>query len=496
MGRRFQNWHAKTASIPHNGGELLTILRKNRQFEPLSELNYGDFGLDEVFKKVCQAVERQARIALYADYDVDGTMSCVSWIWFFQAIGYENYFYYIPCRFSEGYGLNLKAVTYLVEKKGCEVIITMDTGITANEEAAYCRQRGVDFICTDHHTIQREKMPDCLILNPKLHPDMNYQELCGCGITFVLLRKLGRRFPTNRKLWIDLLALAGIATICDIVKLNPVNHELARKGVAAILKSDRRVLKSLRQSCSLEGDVDEKDVGFRIGPRINAVGRLGHASEVIQAFIKDDPEPLIKYMNTCNEDRKQIQKHILREAEDLAIHFQEDPILFLGGDWHTGVVGIAASRISEIFWRPTWLFHRGSDLCKGSARSIPGFHLVKSMEICGKLFDKFGGHRAAAGFSFPADRESEIHQAIKEYAAEIRSGQPDLWFSSVEYDCQLPASLSTLKLAERLSELKPFGHGFDEPLFLLKAKIRGVNHYADRKTGEKAHTAVNIEKDG
>src|SRR5690606_12030796 len=142
---------------------------------------------------------------------------------------------YIPCRFKEGYGLNLKAIEYLISEEKAELIITMDTGITANAEAAYCRERGVEFICTDHHKIQPEKMPDCVILNPKMHPDEMYQELCGCGITFVLLRRLAENFSVPAGLWGDLLALAGMATICDVVPLNGVNHKLARLGVNALL---------------------------------------------------------------------------------------------------------------------------------------------------------------------------------------------------------------------------------------------------------------------
>jgi single-stranded-DNA-specific exonuclease len=179
------------------------------------------------------------KLALYADYDVDGTMSCVSWIWFFEAIGFKNYIHYIPCRFKEGYGVNLSAIKHLVESERAQVVITMDTGITANEEARWCKEQGVTFICTDHHKVQPEKMPDSLILNPKMHPDAIYQELCGCGITFVLLRKIAQHLTDIKipdHIWTDILALTGMATICDVVPLNGVNHKLARMGVDALKK--------------------------------------------------------------------------------------------------------------------------------------------------------------------------------------------------------------------------------------------------------------------
>jgi single-stranded-DNA-specific exonuclease len=287
---------------------------ENRQFSALDKLEYGDHGLERAVECLTRAIQANRRIALYADYDVDGTMSCVSWVWFLRAIGFSNFVTYIPCRFKEGYGVNLKAVQHLVENEKVGVILTMDTGITANEEAAFCRSQGVEFICTDHHKIQPEKMPDCITLNPKLHPDPLYQELCGCGITFVLLRRLAATFPVSNELWTDLVALAGMATICDVVPLNSVNHRLARLGVNALIRSNRPVLRRLREAASLQEGLDEKDVGFRLGPRINAVGRLGHAEQVVEAFIGENPERLIEYMGACNEERKQIQKRITREA--------------------------------------------------------------------------------------------------------------------------------------------------------------------------------------
>ncbi len=492
MGRKFTQWKPRSEKRPESFPELASILLENRSFEPLSKLEYGDHGMDKALQSIGSAIEQKKRIALYADYDVDGTMSCVSWIWFLQAIGFSNFIHYIPCRFKEGYGVNLKAIQHLIENEHAEVIITMDTGITANEEAAYCRDRGIEFICTDHHKIQPEKMPDCIILNPKAHPDPRYQELCGCGITFVLLRRLSERFPLPDEVWTDLLALVGMATICDVVPLNCVNHRLARQGVAALMRSRRPVLKGLREAGSLIKDIDEKDLGFRLGPRINAVGRLGHADQVIEAFIGDDPTTLIQYMGTCNDRRKQIQKDIVNEARLAAQKVASDPILFLGGDWHAGVVGIAASKIAEEFWRPTWLFQRKDGVCKGSARSINGFDVTLAMQLNGEGFTKFGGHRAAAGFSFPVEKENEIRERLIAYGKSQRESSPSTWESLIQFDCDLPMSLAEISLTEHLDELKPFGHGFEEPRFRLDTKILGTQFYCDKDTGERKHTAVKI----
>ncbi len=461
----------------------------------VDKLQYGDHGLEGAVGALTQALQNNRRIALYADYDVDGTMSCVSWVWFLKAIGFSNYLTYIPCRFKEGYGVNLKAVKHLVEEEKVELIITMDTGITANEEAAYCKSKGVEFICTDHHKIQPEKMPDCITLNPKLHPDPLYQELCGCGITFVLLRRLAETFSVPPELWTDLVALAGMATICDVVPLNGVNHKLARLGVNALMKSNRPILSRLREAASLQEGLDEQDVGFRLGPRINAVGRLGHAEHVIRAFLDESPDDLISYMGECNEERKRIQKSITHEALQLGELHRENPVLFLGGDWHPGVVGIAASRIAEHFWRPTWLFQRKEGIGKGSARSIPGFDVTEAMRYCADLFLKFGGHQAAGGFSFEIEKEDAIRDRLIEYAQSAKLKEPQLWQSNMKFDCDLPLSLISVGLAKEVDKWKPYGNGFEEPRFRVKGKILSVQFYNDKETGERKHTALLLGDD-
>jgi single-stranded-DNA-specific exonuclease len=497
VGVRFQHWKARSNARPEDFSALMALIYGNRQFTAIPSLAYGDHGLEKILKTLVAAIENNKRIALYADYDVDGTMSCVSWIWFLKAIGYQNFVHYIPNRFAEGYGVNLKAVQYLVMQQKAEVIITMDTGITANIEAEWCQHHGVDFICTDHHLIQAEKMPDCLILNPKMHPDPLYQELCGCGITFVLLRQLGKYFsPVAEAVWQDILALTGMATICDVVPLNGVNHKLAQYGVQALLNSKRPILRELLRAAALGGkNLDEKDIGFRLGPRINAVGRLEHADKVVQAFVDEDPRQLVGYMHQCNEQRKVIQGKIVEEARREAAAFSDDPILFLGGAWHQGVVGIAASKIAEEFWKPVWLFNRKGDRCVGSARSIPDFNVTAAMSRAGGHFEKFGGHHAAGGFTFRADKEEIIREALIAYAEEEKARNPERWESSIAYDCELPLDLIDLALTDHLHGLRPFGHCFAEPVFCLNVAIDHSTIYHDKQTGQAKHTAVHF-KDG
>ena len=494
MGNKFKRWLPRSECSPRNFSHLREILYTNRNFNYIDQLDYGDYGLNAAFSKILETIQLGKKIALYADYDVDGTMSCVSWIWFLESIGYKNFTHYIPDRFSEGYGVNLQAVKHLVNDRGAHLIITMDTGITANEEAEWCKQNGVDFICTDHHQIQAKKMPDCIILNPKTHPNPLYQELCGCGITFVLLRKLGKILRPRPEVWTDILALTGMATICDVVPLNGVNHKLAQHGVQALLRSERPVLKKLLKASSLSDQVNERDIGFRLGPRINAVGRLEHANQVISAFVDGDPEPLIRNMGTCNEKRKLIQSQIISEAREQAKKYMHDPILFLGGDWHQGVVGIAASKIAEEFWKPVWLFQKTQTISKGSARSLPNFDITNAMAEIGHLFTKFGGHSAAGGFSFDSDKESEIRQRLIEFSLKEKKRKPHIWESSIHYDFTISSELLQLPLTDHLDDLRPFGHHFEEPLFLLESDIDETIFYNDKQTGEPKHTAVKLKR--
>ncbi len=493
VGNRYQHWTARTSRQISRLDELKTALFEGRHFTPLDKLEYGDHGVEAIAEKMKGAILAGKRIALYADYDVDGTLSCVSWIWFFNAIGFTNFLSYIPCRFKEGYGVNLNAVKKLIEDDHADVIITMDTGITANEEAAYCRSRGVDFLCTDHHKIQAEKMPEALLLNPKLHPEPVYQELCGCGITFVLLRrlaeKLGQPLPG---VWGDLLALAGMATICDVVPLNAVNHSLARQGIRALIKSQRPIFSKLRDACSLFGDIDESDVGFRLGPRINAVGRLEHAELVVKAFLEENADPLVEKMESCNTRRKSIQEVIVAEALKEAMAYKDAPILFLGGDWHPGVVGIAASRIAETFWKPTWLFARQGGIGKGSARSIAGFDVTDAMSAAKDLFTKFGGHRAAGGFTFSLENEQKIRDRMGEFAQGMRTAKPGMWESSFKYDFEVTPQGLGGDFADTVLGLRPFGHGFEEPCFRLKGRVEKVVHMKDKATGLDKHTALTL----
>lgn len=496
MGIRYESWVARMEVSPTSCSEIEQMLGERFHLNPEISLSYGDHGLFKIKDIIYQAIVENRKIALFADYDVDGTMSCVSWVWFFEAIGYSNYTYYIPDRFKEGYGLNMEAVKRLVQEEGANLIITMDCGITANKEASWCKDQGVQFICTDHHKINPESLPDALVLNPVLHPDPEYQFLCGCGITYVLLRKLGEKFSCSNSLWYDLLALAGLATICDVVPLNSVNHKLARLGMKALAASSRPALLALLDQAREKesGPVNEQTLGFSLGPRINAVGRLDHAKKIVKAFLEDGTSDLIAYMSTCNEERKKIQAKIWEEAFHLARKQEDKPILFVGGEWHSGVIGIVASRLAETFWKPVWIYTTtASPLLKGSVRSIPGFDVTSAMTSCGELFEKYGGHQAAAGFTFEEGKKEEIRNSLLAYSSSFKKKNENLWLSQVNYDFPLSLDLLDLSLLDTLDNLRPFGRDFPEPVFKVEGLVKKINFYNDKVTGEKKHTCLFLQ---
>lgn len=492
QGEKFLSWFLRPGmpEVWKSSAQLADEFKQSRGIRAVTSLDFGEL-LTPIADFVFSAIKSNKRIALYADYDVDGTMSAVSWAWFLRSISYNNFLIYIPDRMTEGYGVNLAAIKKLIHENSAEVIITMDTGITANEEALYCKAQNVAFICTDHHKIQASKMPDCMILNPKLHPDPEFQELCGCGITFVLLRQLGRLLGAPDGIWPDLLALTGLATICDVVPLRAVNHRLAKMGIECLTRSKREVFRALkREASAADRQMDESDIGFRIGPRINAVGRLSHANLVLDAFLAEDPEPLVRRMSTVNDQRKGIQERIVAEALLQAELYHDDPLLLLGGDWHPGVVGIAASKIAETFWKPTWLFSKSGEVCKGSARSIRGFDVTDAMLECGHLFTKFGGHAAAGGFSFLPENEQAIREALLQFADKKKQDNPELWNSSILYDGEIPESMLNLDTLEALSSLRPFGAEFEAPVFLVNVTVANIRYFRDKETQIEKHTCI------
>ena len=506
VGLKFDTWNRLDFYKEFDSyDDVISCIKKNRSFIPNKTLSYDDDSLNSAAESIVEYIRSNKKIALYSDYDVDGVMSCVSWIWFFKAISFTNYTYYIPSRFSEGYGVNKQAIKDLADKD-VDLIISMDTGITAKEEVSYCKSLGIDFICTDHHSIQTELLPDCIVVNPKLYHDPYYKELCGSGISFVLIRKIANilekkyELSVSREEWKDILALVGIATVCDIVDLNGANHSIVRLGLSALETSRRDILVKLKEFCAISDDkIDEKDLGFKIGPRINAVGRLEHVSSIIEAFISEDYDTIkdtLEYMSKCNNKRKLIQDRIFENVNRYLAHKDKDEdVLFIGDSgWHHGVLGIVASKLVNLYYKPSFIFSKDDDgMCTGSVRSIPGVDVTEMFLYVKEYLIKYGGHASAGGFSFRQDNEDKIREKLKEYCSNSRKKHPDVWKKTINVDCKLHFGILNTSLVKKIQDLKPFGHGFEEPIFEIEGSVSRVYYSNDKKTGEKKHTIIYLQ---
>ena len=522
MGKKFQNWHALSTIKPRSYQEITQIILAHRDKSLPPQRAYEDPCLINLCRTIAEAMKNNKHILLYADFDVDGTMSCVLWIWFFQKIGYTNFDYYIPNRSDDGYGVHLNVLEKFAKKKSTKLVITMDTGITARAEAEWCFENNIIFVATDHHDIQASELPSHgFMLNPKLHHDVIYHTLCGCGVTFILLErfisiheKIKQVFTQD---WFqDAIAITSLATVCDVMPFDGGNRLIVKSGLAAFNSSNRPILACIREQISENNNLIASDYGFKIGPLINSAGRIAHANLIIELFTKfNDPaiiEKKLSELRSLNSQRKSIEKDHLENAEKLLVHLKKEsitnkeskkdqasePIIFLGMEnWHQGVLGIVAAKLAEKYNKPTWLYTIKNGMCLGSARSPSyklinsnNFDLIAAMQSSKHLFDRFGGHKQAAGFRFLQQNTHSLASSLKSYALELQGKYPDLWISKIGYDCEVEINQLTLDLAEHVDSLAPFGHKFEIPIFRITAQIDYYKHYHSKTSGELAHTAI------
>ena len=507
---RYSSWNPLSSAKPHTIKEAVEVVLSQRPpSRPEISLDY-----DPTFRKVAQvlaaSLQEKKRILLYADYDVDGTMSCVLWLWFLDLFGYDQVEYFIPTRSGSGYGVHITELQKLAASSPFDVVITMDTGSTAQQEAEWCQSQDILFVATDHHDIQKDMLPQCgYVLNPKLFDNTDHHLLCGCGVTFALLKHLAQELQLDLPpAWLDdAYAITALATVCDVMPLTGINRPIVHRGLKTFHSSNRPILQALRKKqISHLNPLSPSDFGFRIGPLLNAPGRLADARIVVEAFTKDQDTDLLSAsltkMTECSKERKRIDENILERAKSMALERQDAPVLFLGApDWHPGVLGIVAARLASHFFKPTWLYRMGEETCQGSVRSLPKrsnpehrtFDVTAAMASCSELFERFGGHQAAAGFTFQVSQKEAIEKALTHYTATHQSQNPDIWTSAMHYDCELPLSLLTLQLTCALDEHGPYGHGFDQPIFKVSGMLQGVSFFLDSRTKEPAHTTLFLE---
>lgn len=451
--------------------------------------------MDKAAARITCAVDNMEKIAVYGDYDADGVTSTAMLYSYLETRGADVIFY-IPQREGEGYGMNIGAVEYLKEQ-GVSLIVTVDNGISSVQEVARANELGIDVVVTDHHRPQ-EILPDAVAVVDAYRPDDTspYKHFSGVGIAFKLLMALEDGAGDVEDLLEAYSDLAAIGTIGDIVPLTGENRTLIRAGLERLSQSDRPGVQALLENAGVAGKaLTSTNVAFTLVPRINATGRMGAPERAVRLLIsgyEEEAEVLSEEICADNEERRRVEAEIA-EAAFAAIEakgYMKDRVVVVDGEnWHHGVIGIVASRVTERCGKPCMIISRGETEAKGSGRSIEGFSLFEAICACGDLLIKFGGHPMAAGITLKPENIEAFRKRINQYAAEHFPQMPT---QTVTLDCKLnPAALS-VSMAQSLTQLEPFGNGNPQPVFgLFNMELSNVT-----PVGGGGHLRLTLEKNG
>lgn len=451
--------------------------------------------MDKAAACITRAVDNMEKIAVYGDYDADGVTSTAMLYSYLETRGADVIFY-IPQREGEGYGMNIGAVEYLKEQ-GVSLIVTVDNGISSVQEVARANELGIDVVVTDHHRPQ-EILPDAVAVVDAYRPDDTspYKHFSGVGIAFKLLMALEDGAGDVEDLLEAYSDLAAIGTIGDIVPLTGENRTLIRAGLERLSQSDRPGVQALLENAGIAGKaLTSTNVAFTLVPRINATGRMGAPERAVRLLIsgyEEEAEVLSEEICADNEERRRVEAEIAEAAfADIeAKGYMKDRVVVVDGEnWHHGVIGIVASRVTERCGKPCMIISRGETEAKGSGRSIEGFSLFEAICACGDLLIKFGGHPMAAGITLKPENIEAFRKRINQYAAEHFPQMPT---QTVTLDCKLnPAALS-VSMAQSLTQLEPFGNGNPQPVFgLFNMELSNVT-----PVGGGGHLRLTLEKNG
>lgn len=451
--------------------------------------------MDKAAARITRAVDNMEKIAVYGDYDADGVTSTAMLYSYLETRGADVIFY-IPQREGEGYGMNIGAVEYLKEQ-GVSLIVTVDNGISSVQEVARANELGIDVVVTDHHRPQ-EILPDAVAVVDAYRPDDTspYKHFSGVGIAFKLLMALEDGAGDVEDLLEAYSDLAAIGTIGDIVPLTGENRTLIRAGLERLSQSDRPGVQALLENAGIAGKaLTSTNVAFTLVPRINATGRMGAPERAVRLLIsgyEEEAEVLSEEICADNEERRRVEAEIAEAAfADIeAKGYMKDRVVVVDGEnWHHGVIGIVASRVTERCGKPCMIISRGETEAKGSGRSIEGFSLFEATCACGDLLIKFGGHPMAAGITLKPENIEAFRKRINQYAAEHFPQMPT---QTVTLDCKLnPAALS-VSMAQSLTQLEPFGNGNPQPVFgLFNMELSNVT-----PVGGGGHLRLTLEKNG
>lgn len=427
-------------------------------------------GMDAAVNRINKALGRKERILVYGDYDVDGT-TAVALVYRFLQQFTTNIDYYIPNRYNDGYGVSFKGVDYAKET-GVSLVIVLDCGVKAVDEIAYAKSLGIDFIVCDHH-VQDEVLPPAVaILNPKLiGSKYPYPHLSGCGVGFKLMQAFAKDNGIEFSQLIPYLDLVAVSIASDIVPIMGENRILAYHGLRQINHNPSIGLRAIIEVCGLKDkEIKINDIIFKIGPRINASGRIQTGQEAVDLLTEKDYTKALaisNQINEYNEARKDLDKSMTEEANLIVDNLEgladKRSIVLYNEDWHRGVIGIVASRLTELFYRPSVVLTKTNDIATGSARSVADFDVYKAIESCRDLLDNFGGHPYAAGLSLKVEHIEEFTRRFEEYVSE--NIQPTQTEANIYIDEELAFKDINYKLYNDLKRFEPFGPDNLKPMF-------------------------------
>ena len=450
--------------------------------------------MDVAVDRLNDAMGRKERIMVYGDYDVDGC-TAVALVYKFLQQFYSNIEYYIPDRYEEGYGISKKALDYAAEK-GVKLIIVLDCGIKAIDEIAYAKTLGIDFVICDHHVPDDELPCAVAILNPK-REDSTYpfKHLCGCGVGFKYMQAFAKNNGIPFSRLIPLLDFCAVSIAADIVPVTGENRILAFHGLKQLNQNPSVGLKSIIEICGLTGrELTMSDIVFKIGPRINASGRMQNGTEAVDLLVERDFKKALTeatLINEYNEQRKDVDKQMTEEANQIIEKLEDQKrhasIVLYDENWKKGVVGIVASRMTELYFRPTVVLTRSGEYATGSARSVAGYDIYDAVKSCRDILENFGGHTYAVGLTLRIENIPEFRRRFQEYVnTHILPEQKE---ASLDIEEEVDFRDITKKLHNDLKRFAPHGPGNPKPIFCT----RNVYDYGTSKVVGRQQEHIKLE---
>ncbi len=476
LAKQFSNCPPISQLLVERG--ITSLEEAEKFFHPSLKDLYDPFlmpDMDKAVERLNKAMGRKERIMVFGDYDVDGT-TAVALVYKFLRQYYSNIDYYIPTRYDEGYGISLRSIDMAAEQ-GVKLIIVLDCGIKANEEIAYAKSLGIDFIICDHHVPDDELPQAAAILNPKLEGSTYpCSHLSGCGVGFKLMQGFAKSNGIPTSDLEGMLDLVAVSIAADIVPMVDENRIMAYHGLRRLNSNPNMGLRAIIRICGLMGkEITISDVIFKIGPRINASGRMQSGAEAVELLVARDVADAFekgKAIDQYNKDRKELDKRITEEANAILERHGEllsdrKSIVIYNKDWHKGIIGIVASRLTELYYKPSVVLTLANGLATGSSRSVQGFDIYKAVDSTRDLLENFGGHPYAVGLSLKEENIPEFIRRFEEYVA--ANIQPNQLEPQLDIDAYITFSQITPTFVNTLRRFNPFGPGNSKPVFCTRA---------------------------